>query len=62
MKDFEPATAARNMTQGYHLLILDGHNLHCTYGFCKFAADHNIVVICLPFRVLSIENEVLLPI
>ncbi|KAF8235673.1 hypothetical protein L208DRAFT_1211361, partial [Tricholoma matsutake] len=26
----------------------DGHNSHCTYGFCKFAADHNIVVISLP--------------
>jgi hypothetical protein len=47
-KDFEPATAARNITQGHHLLILDGHNSHCTYGFCKFAADHNIIVICLP--------------
>ncbi|KAF8219380.1 hypothetical protein L208DRAFT_1551245, partial [Tricholoma matsutake] len=48
IKDFDPATAARNMTQGHHLLILDGHNLHCTYGFCKFAVDHNIVVTCLP--------------
>lgn len=47
-KDFEPATAARNITGGYRLLILDGHNSHCTYGFCKFAADHNIIIICLP--------------
>ncbi|KAF8236324.1 DDE-domain-containing protein, partial [Tricholoma matsutake] len=44
-KDFEPAT---NITGGYCILILDGHNLHCTYGFCKFAADHNIIIICLP--------------
>ena len=47
-KDFEPATAVRNITGGYRLLILDGHNSHCTYGFCKFAADHNIIIICLP--------------
>ncbi|KAF8240819.1 hypothetical protein L208DRAFT_1198774, partial [Tricholoma matsutake] len=24
------------------------HNSHCTYRFCKFAADHKIIVICLP--------------
>jgi hypothetical protein len=48
IKDFEPATSARNMTQGHRLLILDGHNSHCTYGFCKFAADHKIIIICLP--------------
>jgi hypothetical protein len=47
-KDFEPATAARNVTRGYRLLILDGHNSHCTYGFCKFAADNRIIIICLP--------------
>ena len=47
-KDFKPATAARNITGGYHLLILDGHNSHCMYGFCKFAVDHNIIIICLP--------------
>jgi hypothetical protein len=47
-KDFEPATAARNATGGYRLLILDGHNSHCTYGFCKFAADNKIIIICLP--------------
>lgn len=48
MKDFEPATHARNVTQGHRLLILDGHNSHCTYGFCKFAADRKIIIICLP--------------
>jgi len=47
-KDFEPATAARNVTGGYRLLILDGHNSHCTYRFCKFAADNKIIIICLP--------------
>lgn len=47
-KDFEPATATRNATGGYRLLILDGHNSHCTYRFCKFAADKKIIIICLP--------------
>ena len=47
-KDFEPATTARNMMGGHCLLILDGHNLHCTYGFCKFASSHDIIIICLP--------------
>ncbi|KDQ53044.1 hypothetical protein JAAARDRAFT_99261, partial [Jaapia argillacea MUCL 33604] len=26
----------------------DGHNLHCTYRFCKFAADNRILILCLP--------------
>lgn len=47
-KDFEPATATKNVTGGYRLLILDGHNSHCTYGFCKFAEGHKIIIICLP--------------
>jgi hypothetical protein len=41
-------SAARNKTGGYRLLILDGHNSHCTYRFSKFAKDHNIIIICLP--------------
>ncbi|KZT18027.1 DDE-domain-containing protein, partial [Neolentinus lepideus HHB14362 ss-1] len=45
-RDFEPAT--RPTYDGYRLLILDGHNSHCTYRFCKFAADHKIIIICLP--------------
>jgi hypothetical protein len=47
-KDFEPITSVRNVTGGYHLLILDGHNSHCTYGFCNFAAEHKIIIIYLP--------------
>ena len=47
-RDFEPATAARNTSNGYRLLVLDGHNSHCTYRFCNFAAKHRIVIICLP--------------
>ena len=41
-------SAARMTDDGYRLLILDGHNSHGTYRFCKFAADHQIIVICLP--------------
>ena len=41
-------SAARNKTGGYRLLILDGHNSHCTYRFSKFAKEHNIIIICLP--------------
>lgn len=39
---------ARNISGLPRLLILDGHNSHCTYRFCKFAADHSIIIICLP--------------
>ena len=46
--DFEPETAARNTSNGYRLLILDGHNSHCTYRFCKFAEQHRILILCLP--------------
>ncbi|KAJ3484161.1 hypothetical protein NLJ89_g12004 [Agrocybe chaxingu] len=46
--DFEPMSAARNKSNGYRLLILDGHNSHCTYEFCKFAESKKIVIICLP--------------
>ena len=47
-KDFEPVTAARNIMGRHRLLILDGHSSHCTCGFCKFADNHNIMIICLP--------------
>jgi DDE superfamily endonuclease len=47
-RDFEPMSAARNKTGGYRLLILDGHNSHCTYQFSKFSKEHNIIIICLP--------------
>jgi DDE superfamily endonuclease len=47
-KDFHPLTDARNKSDGYRLLILDGHNSHVTYRFCKFAADKKIIVIRLP--------------
>ncbi|GJE90483.1 DDE-domain-containing protein [Phanerochaete sordida] len=47
-KDFEPQSAARNVSGRYRLLILDGHNSHCTYRFCSFAERHGILVVCLP--------------
>ena len=47
-RDFEPMSAACNKTNSYRLLILNGHNLHCTYRFSKFAKEHNIIIICLP--------------
>src|SRR4051794_11727606 len=46
--NFEPTTAARNKSDGYCLLILDGHNSHTTYRFCSFAENHKIIVLCLP--------------
>jgi len=37
-KDFAPATAARLDDPGdYRLLILDGHNSHCTFPFVFFS-------------------------
>jgi hypothetical protein len=47
-KDFHPLSDARNKSGGYRLLILDGHNSHVTYRFCKFAADKKIIIIRLP--------------
>lgn len=47
-KDFEPASAARNHSGRDRLLILDGHNSHCSYKFVSYAAAHNIDIICLP--------------
>ena len=45
--DFDPATRDKAAGQ-YRLLILDGHNSHCTFTFCKYAADNKIIIICLP--------------
>ena len=45
--DFDPATRDK-ATGEYRLLILDGHNSHCTFMFCKYAVDNKIIIICLP--------------
>jgi DDE superfamily endonuclease len=47
-RDFEPATAARNKTGSYRLLILDGHNSHTTYRFCSFAEKHKLLCYAFP--------------
>lgn len=47
-KDFHPFSQERNTSNGYRLLILDGHNSHCTFKFCHFAEQHRIIIICLP--------------
>ncbi|PSR73938.1 hypothetical protein PHLCEN_2v10245 [Hermanssonia centrifuga] len=48
--DFEPQSAARNLTDGYCLLILDGHCSHLTFRFCHFAELHRILIVCLPLH------------
>jgi hypothetical protein len=45
--DFDPANQDRAAGR-YRLLILDGYNSHGTFKFCKYAADHKIIIICLP--------------
>ncbi|KAJ7766469.1 DDE superfamily endonuclease-domain-containing protein [Mycena maculata] len=48
-KDFTPASAERLDEPGdYRLLILDGHNSHCTHRFIDFAQKHRIIILCLP--------------
>jgi hypothetical protein len=46
-RDFEPNSRPQ-MPEEFRLLILDGHNSHCTYPFIKFSAQHRIIIICLP--------------
>ena len=48
MNDFEPTTAERNTSNGWRLLILNGHNLHCTPSFMQFCEHKQILVLCLP--------------
>jgi hypothetical protein len=45
--DFDPVTRDKAAGQ-YRLLILDGHNSHCTFAFCKYTAEQKIIIICLP--------------
>ncbi|KAK0505510.1 DDE superfamily endonuclease-domain-containing protein [Armillaria luteobubalina] len=45
--DFDPATQDKGAGQ-YCLLILDGHNSHCTFKFCQYALNQKIIIICLP--------------
>ncbi len=45
--NFDPVMQMKAARQ-HQLLILDGHNSHCTYEFCKYAANNKIIIICLP--------------
>jgi hypothetical protein len=48
-KDYEAQTAAKAAQLGKpRLLILDGHNSHCSFEFLEYADAHNIVILCLP--------------
>jgi hypothetical protein len=47
-KVFEPQTRERGTASAPRLLILDGHNSHTTSDFLDYAAEHNIIVVCLP--------------
>jgi len=46
-KDFKPMSSAHNVSGGYRLLILDGHNSHCTYQFCSFAEKNKIIILSI---------------
>ena len=48
MYDFHPASTKRNTLNGWRMLILDGHNSHCSYPFVNFCEKHQIVLLCLP--------------
>ena len=48
--DFNPVTQDKAAGQ-YCLLILDGHNSHCTFTLCKYASDRKIIIICLPLHI-----------
>lgn len=48
VKDFIPKANALKEPGRPILLILDGHNSHCSFKFLKAAADNGIEIICLP--------------
>ncbi len=45
---FDPQTAAINPTRATRLLLLDGHNSHCSTEFLNLAKSKNIEILCLP--------------
>lgn len=48
LKDiFDPETKVQ-VRGDKRLLIVDGHNSHCTLEFILYAVNHDIVVLCLP--------------
>jgi len=49
LKDmFNPQTSELNKSDGVWLLILDGHNSHCSSNFLNYAASQHIEILCLP--------------
>jgi DDE superfamily endonuclease len=46
-KVFEPLTAEQDTSGCHQLLILNGHNSHCTFKFASYAKAHNVIVLCL---------------
>lgn len=48
-KLFQPETSVRVVTMGdIRLLILDGHNSHCSLLFLGLAEEFKIFILCLP--------------
>src|SRR5258706_7521490 len=45
---FDPQTAAINTTRATRLLVLNGHNSHCSIEFLNLAKSKNIEILCLP--------------
>ena len=45
---FDPQTTAINPTRATRLLLLDGHNSHCSIEFLTLAKSKNIEILCLP--------------
>jgi DDE superfamily endonuclease len=46
--DFEPQSHAQNKSGSPRLLILDGHNSHCSTEFLSYAEKKQIHLVCLP--------------
>ena len=44
---FNPQTSELNKSDGVWLLILDGHNSHCSSNFLNYAASQCIRILCL---------------
>ncbi|KAG8978572.1 hypothetical protein FRB93_010964 [Tulasnella sp. JGI-2019a] len=48
IKVFGPHSKRHNKSGNYQLLIIDGHQSHCTIEFVCFAKNEWIIIICLP--------------
>jgi hypothetical protein len=50
-KDFEPSTRDKLELDEWRLLILDGHNSHCSLEFLTYAEKMKILILCLPAHI-----------